>query len=113
VATVLNPPTTGHWSLTTFPEAIVIAGRRFRRAQWQQPYDGVVAQYREDVEHCSRHLKVYADGFWAIDHIDETNPDKGDYQQPVKHFFDDHPLGALAIAGLVVGTALLAARLLR
>lgn len=103
---------TGWWDVGGFPEVIRIAGCRFRQARWQEAAEGVVAQYREDVPVNSRHLKVYANGRWMIDHIDKINPDHG---KPVEHFLVDHPLGqflaAVAVVGgvLAVGAGLVAA----
>ncbi len=99
--TWLPQPITGWWTLPDYPDVVNAAGRRFRRARWKQDYDGVVEQYREEVAQNSMHLKVYEDGRWVIDHVDEDNPDMG---REVPHFFNDHPLGQfLKAAGAVVG----------
>lgn len=84
------PALGGWWTLPNFPERVSIQGRLFRRAGWRQPYEGVVEQYREEVPCNSRHLKVYSDGRWLVDHVDQDNPDLG---RPVEHFFNDHPVG--------------------
>ncbi len=100
----LRTPMQGRWSPAGFPEYVFLDGVRFRKARWRQPYDGVVEQYRQDVPRMSAHLKVYADGRWEIDHVDEDNPDHG---RPVEHFFNDHPVGkvvaVVGVVGLVVG----------
>jgi hypothetical protein len=98
--TKLDPPVTGFWNLNGFPEVVFIRNRRFRRALLKQDYPRVVAQYREDVERKSRHLKVYESGVWAIDHVDDDNPDRG---RALPHFFNDHPLGPIVALGLLVG----------
>lgn len=101
MATNIDPPITGYWNRRDFPDVVRVAGAVFRKAVMKQPYDGVIEQYREDVAKNSRHLKVFADWTWCIDHVDEDNPDRG---RPVQHFFNDHPLGALAaLAILLVG----------
>ena len=88
----------GTWTLPDFPDEIWLGDRLFRKAQWRQPYDGVVEQYREAVARNSAHLKVFANGVWEIDHIDEDNPDMG---RPIEHFFNDHPLGkAIKVVGI-------------
>lgn len=107
MAKYLNPPRTGWWPYTGYPEAVRIDGRVFRKAVLKQPYDGVVEQYREDVEKDSRHLKVYGNGTWSIDHIDEDNPDKG---RAAQHFFNDHPLGALVMLGLFIAGGVVVVR---
>lgn len=87
-----------------FPPSIEIDGKVFNRAIRQQPYDGVIAQYREAVPRDSMHLLVMQDGTWVIDHVDEYNPDMG---HPVRHFIIDHPAGkSLLVAGVgVLGVA--------
>jgi hypothetical protein len=107
VATKINPPIIGYWNLRDFPDVVWFAGASFRKAVIKQGYDGVVEQYREDVEKNSRHLKVRADGTWCIDHVDEDNPDRG---RPIQHFFNDHPLGPLAALALLVGGGVLVVR---
>jgi hypothetical protein len=86
----LEQPLVGRWALPNFPESVRVGRAIFRKAVWQQPYEGVVVQYRQDVERNSAHLKVYADGTFRVDHVDEDNPDHG---RPVQHFFNDHPVG--------------------
>jgi|GEM_PF-1947220 len=88
----------GHWPLNSFPDEVLVSGRLFRKAQWRQPYDGVVEQYREAALQNSAHMKVYGNGVWVIDHVDEDNPDLG---RPIEHFFNDHPLGkAIKVVGI-------------
>lgn len=105
----LAPALEGWWTLPNFPERVWIDGRLFRRADWRQPYERVVEQYREDVPRDSMHLKVYSSGRWIVDHIDQDNPDLG---RPLEHFFNDHPVGktlkaaAPLIALAVVGVAI-------
>jgi len=97
----LNPPITGDWPLTEFPETIVIDGKTFRKAKRKQPYLGVVEQYREDIPRDTMHLCVFDGGEWIIDHVDEYNPDLG---FPARHFFIDHPIGKVFLftgAGLI------------
>jgi len=45
-----------------------------------------VQQYREARRTESMHLKVYGDGTWGIDHIDDYNPD----YLPVQHLLADY-----------------------
>lgn len=105
MAKSIDPPITGFWNIQGYPDSVCVDGSLFRKAVMQQPYDGVVAQYREDVAQNSRHMKVMSDRTWRIDHVDEDNPDRGRW---LEHFFNDHPLGALAALGLcVVGGAVL------
>jgi len=99
VATDINPPITGYWNRRDFPDVVRLDGAVFRKAVMKQPYDGVIEQYREDVTTNSRHLKVFANRTWCIDHVDEDNPDRG---RPIQHFFNDHPLGALVGLGLLL-----------
>lgn len=89
----LAQPIAGWWTLQEFPERVAAGGRTFRLARWKQGYPGVVEQYREEVERYSMHMKVYANGYWVIDHIDEDNPDLG---RELPHFFNDHPVGKAA-----------------
>ncbi|MBX3461045.1 MAG: hypothetical protein KF696_13950 [Planctomycetes bacterium] len=96
--TNMSEPMRGTWTLPDFPDEIWLGDRLFRKAQWRQPYDGVVEQYREAVARNSAHMKVYANGLWVIDHVDEDNPDLG---RPIEHFFNDHPLGkAIKVVGI-------------
>lgn len=103
----------GVWSLSTYPDVVRLGRAQFRKAgSIQQPYEGVVVQYREDIAENSRHMKVYADGTFTIDHVDRTNPDRGVFAA-IKHFFQDHPwgkpvafgLGAAAVIGVVAVVA--------
>lgn len=103
--TPILPPVTGTWGRTSFPDVVTIQGREFRRAVWKQSFPDVVEQYRETVPRFSQHLKVYADGHWAIEHIDDDNPDMG---RAVAHFFHDYAPGkalnaAWSILGLSAG----------
>lgn len=103
--TLIAPAVTGTWGRTSFPDVVTIQGREFRRAGWKMSYPNVVEQYRETVPRFSQHLKVYADGHWAIDHIDDENPDMG---RAVAHFFRDYAPGkavhaAWSIFGLSAG----------
>lgn len=92
---VIADPPTGVWPHRDFPDEVQINGRTFRYAQWQKPYPGVVAQYREPVPRFSQHLKVRRDGTWIIDHVDEYNPDMG---YATLHFFTDYQPGKAAWA---------------
>lgn len=107
MATYITPPITGYWNLRHLPEVVQLDGAIFRKAVLKQSYDGVIEQYREDVVKNSRHLKVFADGTWHIDHVDDDNPDRG---RPIQHFFNDHPLGPLVGAGLLFVGSVVAVR---
>jgi hypothetical protein len=98
----MGVPIIGTWPWGDCPDAVLIHDRLFRKARWQQPYAGVVEQYREAVARNSAHMKVYADGTWVIDHVDQDNPDMG---RPVEHFLNDHPLGKFAKVAALVGGA--------
>jgi hypothetical protein len=110
-------PVQGAWTITdgfqlSFPDEVWVDGLRFRRAKWQEAKPGVVEQYREAVETNSRHLLVFADGRWVIDHADEVNPDMGDATAPARHFVADHPIGqGLLAVALVAGVVLIVAGL--
>lgn len=98
----VDPPIVEPWEFPEgdFPDSIIIDGRVFHRAIRAQPYDGVIAQYREAVPRHSAHLLVYP-GQYVIDHVDEYNPDMG---HPFRHFVKDHPRGKATIvtgAGLI------------
>lgn len=68
----------GSWTFPGYPEQIQLLGRSFSRSRrWAFPYAGVVAQYREDVDHHSMHVMVFGDGHYEIDHIDDANPERG------------------------------------
>lgn len=104
-------PEHGAWTISdgvrlSFPDEVQVNGVQFRRAKWKEAKPGVVEQYRQAVERSSRHLLVFGDGRWIIDHVDEINPDMGDDTAPVRHFVTDHPLGqglfGLALAAGVV-----------
>lgn len=102
---LIEPPIQEVWTLGDhFPESIEIEGTTFMRALRAQPYEGVIAQYREGVPRNSMHLLVMNDGSWVIDHVDEYNPDMG---YPIRHFIVDHPAGkSLLVAGVgLVGVA--------
>ena len=73
----VTPPKTGKWTFKTFPDVVTVNGKKFKKALWQFPRSNVIAQYREDVLHDSTHLFVMKDGTFLIDHVDESNPDKG------------------------------------
>lgn len=107
----LAAPITGRWTFGGYPDVVLVAGHRFRRADWKQPYPDVVEQYREDVPRQSMHLMIYTDGHWAIEHVDDDNPDHG---RVFEHFFNDHPVGRLlkgaGVIALLVAPALLASR---
>lgn len=107
MATPIDPPTWGWWPYNGFPDVANVGGRRYRKAVLKQAYDGVVEQYREDVDRKSRHLKVHKNGTFSIDHIDDDNPDRG---RPVQHFFSDHPLAGIVGLGLAIGAVVLLAR---
>jgi hypothetical protein len=93
----LIPPVSGQWALPTFPSELVLDGISFKKARWRAPSEAVVAQYRQDVPVDSAHLKVFRDGSWAIDHLDEINPDWS-ASKPLVHLIADHPAGRLATA---------------
>lgn len=98
----VDPPLSGDWPLTSFPDSVTIDGTVFHRAMRRQPYEGVLEQYRAATPLYSAHLMVLDDGRWYIDHIDQYNPDMG---HPVKHFFIDHPIGKVLVytSGGIVG----------
>ena len=73
----LNDPVSGQWPFSDYPIQVDINGSRFIEAYYEFPYVGVVAQYREDRDYGSKHLMVYDDGSYLIDHLDEANPDRG------------------------------------
>ena len=101
---------TGEWLLDSYPKKVIIHGIPFVKARWAKPEKGVLVQYREDTPKESKHLKVYDDGTWRIDHIDTHNPDTG---SAIGHFFQDYnPLiGPLLFAGvLLVGSIAIAKR---
>ena len=102
----------GDWNLIGFPESILVYGpwdgaRRFKRARWQKPEEGVIEQYREDVETRSMHLKVLVDGSFVIDHCDSFNPDTGAVNA-IAHVMEDTPVGDFTKGAVVVGSVLLA-----
>jgi len=107
----LPQPIVGPWTATGFPQRVVAAGRIFERARWQQPYQGVVEQYREVRDRNSAHLMVHADRTWRIDHIDEDNPDRG---RVIEHGLNDTTLGkvlkGVAVGGAIVGGGYLLGR---
>lgn len=69
--------TRGVWPGTAYPQEIHVNGDLYRRAVWEAPYDGVVAQYREDREKSSGHVRAYEDGTWELHDVDNWNPDRG------------------------------------
>jgi hypothetical protein len=98
----------GPWPGGT-PERVQIYGRTFVHSRrWAFPYaGGVVAQYREDVDRNSMHLKVFDDGHFEIDHVDAANPERG---HVLAHAMQD--VSGTKLGGVVVGlgvTALAAA----
>jgi hypothetical protein len=106
------PPLTGNWPFAGFPPSVSLLGTTFESATWASPFrSGVQAQYREAMPFNARHLCVYADGQYVIDHEDEFNPDQGFV---VQHALVDCPLGTAvacavvgSLAGLVIGLAVL------
>jgi hypothetical protein len=101
----LDPPLSDTWMFgNDFPDTFEIEGHTFHRAIRQQPYEGVICQYREAVPRDSMHLLVMNDGSYVIDHVDHYNPDMG---APVRHFLIDHPAGKpLLVAGVgILGVA--------
>lgn len=75
----INPAIRAAWPTPgVFPVAVQLLGRSFvRSSAWSFPYPGVVAQYREDVDHNSMHLRVFDDGHFDVTHLDEANPERG------------------------------------
>lgn len=75
----INPPLRGQWPTpNVFPERATVLGRPFvRSSAWSFPYPDVAAQYREDVDRNSMHLRVFNDGHYDVTHIDEANPEHG------------------------------------
>jgi len=101
---MIEPPVSDTWMFgQDFPDHFEIDGHTFHRAIRTQPYEGVLAQYREAVPRDSMHLLVMGDTY-VIDHVDSYNPDMG---FPVRHFLIDHPAGKpLLIAGVgILGVA--------
>ena len=96
----LSEPITGRWLWSPhLPERVQMKGRTFVISKrWAFPYVGVVAQYREDVDHDSAHLEVLSDGTYRIDHIDAANPERG---HVLEHGMRD--LNATRVGGVVVG----------
>ena len=82
--------------------------RRFVPAKTMVRYKNVVAQYREDVEFDSLHLKVLKNGWFVIDHRDCVNPDKGRLHK-VGHVMEDTWVGDVVkvTAGTAAGIAVL------
>ncbi len=75
---MLPEPLRGGWTFDGFPERIELGGRSFVRSdKWAARIDGVLQQYREDVDRQAMHLYVLEDGTWKIDHIDAANPERG------------------------------------
>lgn len=107
----ITPALQGAWPLQDFPERAVVLGRTFARSHaWAFPYSGVVAQYREDVDRNSMHLRVYEDGHFDITHMDEANPERG---LVLEHAIKDVSrtfLGALALTAAGTTVAILLAR---
>ena len=116
---LLRPPPAAHvegpWKFidpttTLFPKRVIVHGWPFRKAFWNQRYPGVLAQYREECAHASKHLKVVLNSarpglpptyWWIIDHEDAFNPDDG---FALAHFFHDYEPGRIvkpAAAALV------------
>lgn len=100
----VDPPLIGPWEFSDFPDTIELEGKVFALAERSQPYEGVIAQYREMVPLESAHLFVTERGEWVIDHIDQYNPDMG---YPLRHLVFDHPKGTglLLMGAGVVGLA--------
>ena len=87
------------------PVDVQLHGRRFVRAETEWPYPGVVAQYREDRETHSWHLKVLENGTYVIDHSDCFNPDYG-FTNKILHVLEDTSVGPYAKVGVAVGGVL-------
>lgn len=94
----ITPPITGSWPFDYFPETVELNGTRtFRKITWAWPfYSGVVEQYRETIDYDAMHLKVYRDGSFVIDHVDEANPSA----HPFEHAVLDVPLATTIVCGL-------------
>jgi hypothetical protein len=98
--TWLQYPIEGVWPFRGHPEAVRLHGRVFTKAKFKQAYHRIVEQYREAVTTNSWHLSVRADGTYKIDHADGNNPDMG---RPVEHLLNDHPIGEVIKAGVLLG----------
>lgn len=94
-AVAVKPPVRGRWTARGFPEEVRMNGRVFKKATWQWPKPGVIAQYREAVPVNSHHLVVMRDGTFVVDHYDESNPDEG---AVLEHLLNDvllRPTGSI------------------
>jgi hypothetical protein len=93
----------GVWREAGFPPHVALLGRSFTRSDtWKAPYPGVVAQYREDVDHGSMHLFVHDDRSWTIDHIDDANPERGHVLEHAIRDVLPTPVGALLFTGALL-----------
>lgn len=102
----LAQPLTGKWTANGFPPTVTINGRAFKRSdEWAFPYSGVVAQYREDVDHHSMHLLVREDGTWIVDHTDDANPERGLVLEHAVRDVSQTALGAFIVVGLAVAAS--------
>jgi hypothetical protein len=63
---------------------------------------GLVAQYREDVDHRSMHLFVHDDRSWTIDHVDDANPERGHVLEHAIRDVLPTPVGALLFTGALL-----------
>jgi hypothetical protein len=89
----------GPWPSQGLPEHVQLGGRSFTRSRrWAFPYLGVVAQYREDVDHGSLHLMVFSDGHYEIDHRDDANPERGFVVEHTMRDVAQTSLGGVAVA---------------
>lgn len=99
----IESPVKGQWNLPDFPPRIVWDGAMWVRADvlaleaWPF-YPNVVEQYREDAVDHVRHMLVYADRHFGVDHIDEKNPR---YDLP-GHIARDATAGQIIACGLLV-----------
>lgn len=75
--TWLDTPKGGEWPYDNYPEEVWLRGHLYRRAIWRRRYAGVVEQYREAVDRGSRHLLVFDDDTYRVEHVDAWNPDRG------------------------------------
>ncbi len=79
----------GEWGRDGYPDVVVIEGRTYHKTALAAPKSGVVAQYREPRCRDTRHLRVYADGIWRVEHVDGYNPTCG-VADAARHLVNDY-----------------------